>query len=132
MKKSNLTAAIIGLFSPIIVSAADLSVASDAGASSVHIRSLAASCAACHGTNGNRAESSRDEKAAQLAGINREDFLAKMLAFKSGDRAATVMHRHAKGLSSQEITSLAEYFSTQVPHTPAYLPSQKLLADHAN
>jgi cytochrome c553 len=55
-----------------------------------------------------------------------------MLAFKSGERAATVMHHHARGLNSHEIANLAEYFSAQVSRPPVSLPSQKLLADHAN
>lgn len=90
-------------------------------AGQVHTRSLAASCAACHGTNGNSSGSS-----AKLAGIDSAYFVTQMQAFKSGERASTVMHRHAKGLTSQEIANLAEYFSAQVPSKPSALPSQKL------
>ncbi len=93
----------------------------------VHIRSLAASCAACHGTNGNSVG-----KAARLAGMDKADFLTKILAFKSGEREATVMHRHAKGLNAQEIVDLADYFSAQIPHQPASLPSEKLSEKVAN
>jgi cytochrome c553 len=42
------------------------------------------------------------------------------------------MHRHAKGLTADEITALAEYFSLQVPRSPVILKPQKLRADHAN
>ena len=87
----------------------------------VHIRSLAASCAACHGTNGNSSGN-----AAKLAGMGKVYFVTQMQAFKSGERASTVMHRHVKGLNPQEISDLAEYFSAQVPHQPSALPSQKL------
>lgn len=133
MKKFIITTAIIGLNSPIIV------WASDAGISDVHIRSLAASCAACHGTQGNAVRNSAEvrtevstEQIPPLAGTNKTDIIAKLQAFKSGGRTATVMHRHAKGLSPQEITALAEYFSAQTPHISTPLTPQKLRADHAN
>jgi cytochrome c553 len=123
------SAVIIGLFSPMIVSAAD----SAAAAYDVHIRSLAASCAACHGTQGNAVLISNNiDSTPALAGVGKADIIGKLQAFKSGERSATVMHRHAKGLTPDEITALAEYFSMQVPHTPVTLKSQKLLADHAN
>jgi cytochrome c553 len=122
------SAVIIGLFSPMIVSAAD-----SAAAYHVHIRSLAASCAACHGTQGNAVLISNNiDSTPALAGVGKADIIGKLQAFKSGERSATVMHRHAKGLTPDEITALAEYFSMQVPHTPITLKSQKLRADHAN
>ncbi len=129
MKKMIASAFIIGLFSPMIVCAADI----PAAAYQVHIRSLAASCAACHGTQGNAVSlNSSAVSTPTLAGVNKADIIAKLQAFKSGERSATVMHRHAKGLTADEITALAEYFSMQVPHTPVTLKSQKLRADHAN
>jgi len=75
---------------------------------SYHIRTLAASCAACHGTNGNSVSGT-----SVLAGLDRNHFILQMLAFRSGERQATVMHRHAKGLTSDEIAELASYFSMQ-------------------
>lgn|GEM_PF-1003287 len=93
----------------------------------VHVRSLAASCAACHGTNGNSLGN-----AAKLVGIDKTAFVTKMQAFKSGERAATVMHHHAKGLNPQEITDLAEYFSIQIPHQAVSLSSQKLSEKYAD
>jgi len=125
LKKTIITIAIIGLFSPIIVCAAD----SGLPVSDVHIRSLAASCAACHGTQGNAVPAA---KTAALAGLDKQDISTKLLAFKSGERSATVMHRHAKGLTTDEITALAEYFSLQAPHVAAPLTPQRLRADHAN
>ncbi|MEO6118751.1 MAG: c-type cytochrome [Methylotenera sp.] len=93
----------------------------------VHVRSLAASCAACHGTNGNSVG-----KAANLAGMDSAYFLKQMQAFKSGERSATVMNRHAKGLNIQEITDLSEYFSLQIPKASVQLIPQKLSVKHAN
>lgn len=130
MKKFIITTAIIGLISPIIVWAYDANLE----ANNVHIRSLAASCAACHGTLGNTIKSSSEAAGniPTLAGAKKDDIITKLQAFKSGARTATVMHRHAKGLTADEITALAEYFSAQVPHASVPLTSQKLRVDHAN
>ncbi len=77
---------------------------------SVHIRTLAASCAACHGTNGHSAGG-----LPSIAGSNVAYFTLQMQAFASGERKATVMHHHAKGLTAQEIDQLALYFAAQKP-----------------
>ena len=73
-----------------------------------HLRVLSASCAACHGTNGNSVGGTP-----VLAGLDREYFLLQMNSFRDGSRGSTVMHHHAKGLTPEEITQLAEYFATQ-------------------
>lgn len=73
-----------------------------------HLRVLAASCAACHGTNGNSVGITP-----VLAGLDRTHFITQMKAFRAGERPATVMHHHAKGLTEAEIEQLADYFSTQ-------------------
>lgn len=71
-------------------------------------RSLAATCAACHGTDGKSVGGT-----AVLAGIDQALFIQQMLAFKSGQRKATVMHQHAKGYTDAEIEKMAAYFSAQ-------------------
>jgi cytochrome subunit of sulfide dehydrogenase len=73
------------------------------------VRSLAANCAACHGTNG----ASVGGAIAGLAGMNKEYFVNQMKLFKEGKREATLMHQIAKGYSDAEITALAGYFSEQ-------------------
>lgn len=129
---------IIGLSHPMIVIADEANVATlDLQANEitaknmetrhVHVRSLAASCAACHGTN-----SSSSGNIANLSGMYSKDFILQMLAFKSGERTATVMHHHAKGLNSEEITDLAEYFSAQVSKTSVVLHPQKLSVQSLN
>lgn len=118
---------IIGLAILLITSVTSAAEVVVLAANPSHIRALAASCAACHGTNGNGVD-----KAKLLAGIEKADFLTKMLAFKSGEREATVMHRHARGLNTQEIEGLATYFSAQIPRQPSALPSQVLNKNHAN
>lgn len=73
-----------------------------------HIRVLAASCAACHGTDGNSVGGTP-----VLAGLDRIHFMLQMQAFRSGERNSTVMHRHARGLEQYEIEQLADYFALQ-------------------
>lgn len=101
---------------------------------SSHIRVLAASCAACHGTSGNavagKSSSQTDENNAVLAGIDPDDFISKMLGFKNGTRKATVMHHHAKGLTVDEINQLAVHFSQQKLIVAKPLTSQILNANH--
>jgi sulfide dehydrogenase cytochrome subunit len=72
------------------------------------VRSMAASCAACHGTNGRAAPGS---SVAGLAGRSKEDLVQVMAQFKGGQRPATVMHQIAKGYTEAEIAAMADYFS---------------------
>ena len=73
-------------------------------------RSLAASCAQCHGTDGRAAAGSivpaRD-------GRPEADTVQQLLAFKAGSRPATVMTQLAKGYSDEQIRQLAAYFAAQ-------------------
>lgn len=73
-----------------------------------HARGLAASCAACHGTNGNSVGGT-----AVLAGMDRALFVKQMKDFKSGARPATVMHQHARGYTDEEVEKLADFFASQ-------------------
>ena len=73
------------------------------------LRSMAANCAACHGTNG----VSVGGAIAGLAGLNKDYLVNQMKLFKDGKREATIMQQIAKGYSDAEINALAEYFSVQ-------------------
>ncbi|MSQ00009.1 MAG: class I cytochrome c [Methylotenera sp.] len=103
-----------------------------------HIRALAASCAACHGTMGNAvvnksttsAASNAQEGNAVLAGMDVADFSSKMLVFRDGSRKSTVMHHHAKGLSLDEIKQLAMHFSQQKRLLVVPFSAQALKAEH--
>ena len=72
------------------------------------MRSWAASCANCHGTNGVAQPGNET-----LAGMKKEDIVSKMLDFKSGRKPATVMHQLAKGYSDEQINAIAGYFAAQ-------------------
>lgn len=69
---------------------------------------LAASCATCHNTQGRSVQGTP-----VIAGMVREQFITAFKEFQSGARTATVMHRHAKGYTEQEIALLADYFAAQ-------------------
>ncbi len=74
----------------------------------VQARSWAATCTGCHGTNG------RSEGAIpSIAGMAESDFVRLMLEFKNNQRAATVMHQHAKGYTDEQIARIAAFFSAQ-------------------
>ncbi len=99
-----------------------------------HVRVLAASCAACHGTQGNAVVTQGGNKTEEnnpvLAGRAREDLLSKLLGFRDGSRKATVMHQHSRGLSLEEIDLLATHFSLQKPVSQPRLKPQALKAEH--
>lgn len=69
---------------------------------------LSASCAGCHGTDGKSPGAIPDisDKKSEFIRMSLEDF-------RSGKRASTVMGRHAKGYSDEEILLIAEYFGKQ-------------------
>jgi sulfide dehydrogenase cytochrome subunit len=71
-------------------------------------RNLAATCANCHGTNGQ----ARD-LVPGLAGVPAANIVAAMAEFKAGTRSATIMHQIAKGYSDEQIRLVAAYFAAQ-------------------
>lgn len=91
----------------------------------IHTRTLAASCAACHGTNGNSHSTTP-----VLASLDATHFISQMQAFKDNSRPSTVMHHHAAGLTKTEIEQLAHYFSQQKRMTSPELQSQMLETNH--
>lgn len=98
------------------------SVAHAEDPSTITTRTLAASCAACHGPDGNSLGGTPT-----LAALNQQYFVQRMQGFKDGSVSATVMHHHAKGLTTEEITALAAYFAQQPRQTPHSLPHQSFL-----
>jgi sulfide dehydrogenase cytochrome subunit len=74
-------------------------------------RVWAATCAACHGTDGRSVEPSL----VTIAGRNADELYNTLLAFKNGQRPATVMHQHTKGYTDPELRRLANYFAAQSP-----------------
>jgi len=69
---------------------------------------LSASCEGCHGAYG------RSPGAIPTIAGKSAEYLRKTLEdFRSSDTEATVMGRHVKGYSDEEIRLIAEYFSKQ-------------------
>jgi cytochrome subunit of sulfide dehydrogenase len=63
----------------------------------LYVKSLAATCANCHGTDG----------------LQQDYIVAQMQAFKSGARSATIMHQLSKGYNDAQVAQIAAYFAAQ-------------------
>ena len=103
---------------PLLLAAALLAAGPPAraqDAAALDLRSLAASCAQCHGTDGRTPPGSAMRA---LAGMRAPYLAEQLLAFRSGERPGTVMPQIAKGYSDAQIARLAGYFSG-VPAGPA-------------
>jgi sulfide dehydrogenase cytochrome subunit len=75
----------------------------------LQVRSWAAACANCHGTQGQALAPMQP-----LAGLPKEVMVQRMMDFKSGKvPSATVMHQLAKGYSDEQIAAIAAYFAAQ-------------------
>jgi cytochrome subunit of sulfide dehydrogenase len=68
----------------------------------------ASSCSACH-----PASATIDTAAGRLVGRPAADIASAMLAFRSGQRPATVMDRIAKGFTDEEIKAIADWYGAQ-------------------
>ena len=68
----------------------------------------AASCASCHGANG---EGAGDNP--KIAGMDKEAFVKAMNDYKSGARKHMMMEMFAKKLSDQDNADLAAYFASK-------------------
>jgi cytochrome subunit of sulfide dehydrogenase len=66
----------------------------------------ASACSGCH-----LASTGRRTDVPALTGRNPADIVAAMQAFRSGQRAATVMDRIAKGFSDAEVEAIATWYA---------------------
>ncbi|WP_255536063.1 cytochrome c [Polynucleobacter sp. 30F-ANTBAC] len=94
---------------------ASLSFATAAQAESLQVKQWAASCAACHGTDGYS-----EGGMASLAGQNKAELIKKMNEYKTGKRTASIMHQLSKGYSDEQIEQISAYFAS--------LPAEKAVA----
>jgi len=73
-------------------------------------RNLAATCANCHGTDGQ----ARGE-AAPLAGMQEQRLLNTLMLYRNGTLPATIMHQISKGYTEEQLKLIAAYFAAQKP-----------------
>jgi cytochrome subunit of sulfide dehydrogenase len=74
-----------------------------AGPGQVAAQTSAAACSGCHAPQS-------DGPIPSLAGRPAQDIVAAMVAFRTGERAATLMDRIAKGYSDEETRDIADWF----------------------
>jgi cytochrome c553 len=74
----------------------------------IKARSLAATCANCHGTDG-RAEPG----AASLAGRPKNEIVTLLRLFREDAKPSTIMGQIAKGYTPEQIDLIAGYFAAQ-------------------
>lgn len=72
-------------------------------------RNLAATCANCHGTNGQ----AKGDTVKPLAGVSADKIIAAINDYKSGALPATIMHQIAKGYTDSQIKLIAAFFAAQ-------------------
>ena len=68
----------------------------------------AAACSGCHPSSARS-----PSPVARLAGRDRAEIVKAMHDFRSGERAATVMDRIAKGFTDDEIQAIAAWYAEQ-------------------
>jgi len=90
-----------------------------AAADPQYARSLAATCFACHGTDGR----SVGNVPPSLAGQNKDYMLKQLQEFRDGKRPATIMHQHAKGYTDEQLNLIAGYFAAVTPGPAAAAPA---------
>ena len=73
-------------------------------------RALVATCAQCHGTDGRAVEG---QALVRLAGMPQDYLLDQLMAFRNGQRPATVMHQITRGYSQEQLETIAAYFAAQ-------------------
>ena len=73
---------------------------------SVRGEMLSLSCASCHGTDGKSTTVTP-----YIAGMGKTIMYQTLLDYKYGRRTATMMQKHVKGFSDEELEQVAYYFS---------------------
>ena len=106
MPRTRLRFALPGLLAVLLTAPA----MAQSGPDALYTRSLAATCANCHGTDGAAASSASMPR---LAGQSASYLTEQLKAFRDGKRPATVMHQLAKGYTDEQITAIAAYFAAQ-------------------
>jgi sulfide dehydrogenase cytochrome subunit len=94
----------------VLMACCALAASAQPTATALQQRSLAATCAACHGTDGAAVSSAG---MMGLRGLDKTYLVSQLNAFREGTRQATVMQQIAKGYTPEQIDQLAAYFAAQ-------------------
>ncbi|WP_020395446.1 c-type cytochrome [Thiolinea disciformis] len=105
MKKTLIMALAVMTFGSSAVWAADVEIKGDAAAG----KTKSATCAACHGADGN----STNPEWPKLAGQNAQYLFKQLMDFKAQKRVNASMAPMVAPLNPQDMADLAAYFSTQ-------------------
>lgn len=92
---------------PVAAPAAPAAATPATNPATVPASTMAHSCAACHGTNGQLG----DESFMPLAGMPVQQFVATMTDFREGKRPATLMGHVAKGFTDADLKAMGEFFA---------------------
>lgn len=93
-------AIIVGIFIALLC-------VSNANAQTLQVKQWAASCSACHGTDGYS-----EGGMASLAGQTKAELVQKMNEYKAGKRVASIMHQLSKGYTDEQIEQISAYFAS--------------------
>jgi sulfide dehydrogenase cytochrome subunit len=98
---------------PIVIVASLLCgvVSAQTSADSLYVRANAATCANCHGTDGQSV--AVDYGLQRLAGMEKTYIVEQLNAFREGKRPATIMHQLVKGYTPAQIDAIAAFFAAQ-------------------
>ena len=91
---------IVGIFIALLCVA-------NVNAQSLQVKQWAASCSACHGTDGYS-----EGGMASLAGQTKAELIQKMNEYKTGKRVASIMHQLSKGYTDEQIEQISAYFAS--------------------
>jgi len=106
---SNLTPRSLVKLVLLVASSMMLSTGAYAAGDAKAGEAASATCAACHGADGNSTIPTNPKLAGQY-----ESYLVQALkSYRSGERQSAIMSGFASGLSDQQIADLAAYFSSQ-------------------
>ena len=94
----------------LLLAATGRAAAAADAATTVHARNLASTCTACHTRNG-----AGESAIMPLEGRAAADIARRMRAFRSGERAGTVMPQLARGYTDADIDAIAAWFAGQRP-----------------
>jgi cytochrome c553 len=93
-----------------LLAASTLACAQGAAPDPLLARNLAATCANCHGTNGNAVGDMKS-----LAGVPAEKILAMLADYRNGNQPATIMHQIVRGYTDEQLRLIAAYFAAKTP-----------------